>query len=51
MQNIFENIYDENILEILSQAQVSNANIHLSFLFASPLVIYDSKQNKFNEID
>lgn len=51
MQNIFKNIQDENILEILSQSQVSNANIHLSFLFASPLVYQDFKLDKFIEMD
>jgi hypothetical protein len=43
-------IKDDNILEILEQSKISNANIHLSFLFASPLVNFDDQTNDFHDM-
>ena len=43
-------IKDDNILEILEQSKISNAKIHIEFLFASPLVNFDESSNKFYEM-
>lgn len=43
-------IKDDNILEILEQSKISNAKIHLSIIFASPLVNFDDQTNEFHDM-
>jgi hypothetical protein len=49
-KSIMKKIKDDNILEILEQSKISNAKIHLSFLFASPLVNFDDQTNEFHDM-
>ena len=45
-KNISSSIHDHGLLELLKQAQMSEAKLHLAFMFSSPLVRVDARDDR-----